>query len=174
MRAQVRIGLTLVVAIVAAALVGPLIVGHDAAAQTLAARLQGPSAAHLFGVDELGRDVLARLLAGARVSLLVGLVVVHGLEFGVHVGQEVGRRPGRLVAGVGPVGGGRRWRDRPARLPAEQRAVGRVGGEQVAERRGARARLADDEERRLDGRVGHAMLLEFFTSRGAGTLIRNK
>ena len=96
MRAQVRIGLTLVVAIVAAALVGPLVVGHDAAAQTLAARLQGPSAAHLFGVDELGRDVLARLLAGARVSLLVGLVVVG-------VSASVGLVVGSLAGYVGGV-----------------------------------------------------------------------
>ena len=39
-------------------------------------RLVGPTLAHPFGLDELGRDVLARVLAGARVSFLVGLVVV--------------------------------------------------------------------------------------------------
>lgn len=39
-------------------------------------RLQGPNAAHWFGTDELGRDILARLLHGARISLLVGVVAV--------------------------------------------------------------------------------------------------
>ena len=49
---------------------------HDPAEQQLALRLQGPSLAHWFGLDELGRDILTRVLYGARISLLVGIVVV--------------------------------------------------------------------------------------------------
>jgi len=96
MRAQIRIGLTLVVAIVAAAIIGPWL-AQDPAAQALATRLEGPTFAHLFGVDELGRDVLARLLAGARVSLLVGLVVV-GVS--ASVGLVVGSLAGYLGGAV--------------------------------------------------------------------------
>jgi peptide/nickel transport system permease protein len=58
------------------AVVGPLVSPYDPSAQNLPLRLEGPSAAHPLGLDELGRDILARVLAGARVSLLVGLVVV--------------------------------------------------------------------------------------------------
>jgi ABC-type dipeptide/oligopeptide/nickel transport system permease subunit len=59
-----------------AAIFGPLLSPFDPAAQDLALRLEGPSGTHWFGLDELGRDILARVLSGARISLLVGLVVV--------------------------------------------------------------------------------------------------
>jgi peptide/nickel transport system permease protein len=71
-----RGGAVLVATVVAAALLGPLVVPYDPAAQELALRLQRPTIAHPFGLDELGRDILARVLAGARTSLLVGAVVV--------------------------------------------------------------------------------------------------
>ena len=61
---------------VLAAVTGPWLAPFDPAAQELALRLEGPDAAHWFGLDELGRDILARVLSGARISLLVGLVVV--------------------------------------------------------------------------------------------------
>jgi peptide/nickel transport system permease protein len=59
-----------------AAVAGPWLTRFDPAAQELALRLIGPSWTHPFGVDELGRDVLARVLAGARVSFLVAVMVV--------------------------------------------------------------------------------------------------
>jgi len=59
-----------------AALVGPSLTPFDPATQELAQRLAGPSRVHPFGLDELGRDILARVLAGARISFLVGLTVV--------------------------------------------------------------------------------------------------
>ncbi|MCC6991221.1 MAG: ABC transporter permease, partial [Acidobacteria bacterium] len=68
--------MVIVAATVLAALAGPWLVSADSSAQLLAERLRGPSWAHLFGQDELGRDVLARLIGGARVSLAVGLAVV--------------------------------------------------------------------------------------------------
>ena len=61
--------------LVALALAAPLIaaaLGLDPAMTDLARRYQPPSWSHLLGTDELGRDVLARLLFGARVSLAVG------------------------------------------------------------------------------------------------------
>ena len=55
------------------AIAGPWLAPHDPNVQLLAQRLAGPSWAHPLGLDELGRDILARLLMGARVSLFVGL-----------------------------------------------------------------------------------------------------
>ena len=71
-----RAGAAIVCVTVLAALLGPAIAGIDPAFQDLPLRLEGPSTAHWFGLDELGRDILARLLAGARISLVVGAVVV--------------------------------------------------------------------------------------------------
>jgi peptide/nickel transport system permease protein len=71
-----RIGAAIVVMAVLAAVVGPMLVPFDPADQELALRLEGPTGLHWFGLDELGRDIFARVLSGARISLLVGLVVV--------------------------------------------------------------------------------------------------
>ena len=88
---QMRLGLVLVVATVAAAVLAPLLTMHDPSAQTLALRLAGPSAEHLLGLDELGRDVWARLLAGARISLMVGVIVVGvSASIGLLVGAVAG------------------------------------------------------------------------------------
>src|SRR5437867_1017096 len=86
-----RIGAAIVVAAIVAALVGPAFSGFDPSAQELARRLDGPSAAHWFGLDELGRDIFARVLAGARISLLVGIVVVSISSFlGTLLGSVAG------------------------------------------------------------------------------------
>ena len=86
-----RIGAIVVLAAVAAAAIGPAIVPHDPAVQQLALRLEGPSPAHPFGLDELGRDILARVLSGARISLLVGIVVVGvSATAGVAIGALAG------------------------------------------------------------------------------------
>jgi len=58
------------------ALFGPLLASHGPVDQDLERRLEGPSREHPFGLDELGRDILSRLLWGARVSMLVGFTVV--------------------------------------------------------------------------------------------------
>jgi len=73
---MIRIGLVIVIVAILAACLGPALTPYDPAAQQLAQRLEGPSLAHPFGLDELGRDILSRLLSGARISLLVGLAVV--------------------------------------------------------------------------------------------------
>jgi peptide/nickel transport system permease protein len=69
-------GMIIVAIAAVAAIAGPWLSPYDLAAQDLPLRLAGPSAAHPFGLDELGRDILARVLAGARISFLVGLTVV--------------------------------------------------------------------------------------------------
>ncbi len=93
---MVRVGLFIVLLAVVAALAGPVLSPYDPSAQELARRLEAPSRAHPLGLDELGRDILARLLAGARISLLVGLAVVSvsstvGMFFGSVAGYFGGR-----------------------------------------------------------------------------------
>jgi peptide/nickel transport system permease protein len=95
---NLRIGLTLVVLAVVAALFGPWLVSADPRSQELALRLAGPTLAHPLGLDELGRDILARLVSGARVSLIVGLSVV-----------SVSSLVGVVVGGIAGYAGG--WAD---------------------------------------------------------------
>ena len=70
------IGLLLISLWAMAALLAPLIAPYSPVEQRLSERLSPPSAKHLFGTDELGRDVFSRVLYGARISLPVGLGVV--------------------------------------------------------------------------------------------------
>jgi peptide/nickel transport system permease protein len=93
---MMRAGLIIVLIAVLAAVAGPLLSPYDPAAQELARRLEAPSLSHPFGLDELGRDILARLMQGARISLLVGLAVVSvsstvGMLFGSMAGYFGGR-----------------------------------------------------------------------------------
>ena len=97
-----RLGVAVVLAAVVAAIVGPWLVPYDPAAQQLSLRLAGPTWQHPFGLDELGRDVLARLLVGARVSLLVGIAVVSiSASIGIVVGAVTGYAGGWLDALMG-------------------------------------------------------------------------
>jgi peptide/nickel transport system permease protein len=73
---MLKIGLTIVGAAVLVAALGPLASPFDPSAQELPLRLNGPSLEHPLGLDELGRDILARVVAGARISLFVGFTVV--------------------------------------------------------------------------------------------------
>ncbi len=92
-----RLGAAIVFTAALAALVGPWLVPFDPSVQDLPLRLAGPSGAHWFGLDELGRDILARLLVGARVSWMVGLVVVIvSASVGVGVGATAGYYGGRI------------------------------------------------------------------------------
>lgn len=92
-----RLGATIVTIVVLVALLGPFIMPYDPAAQTLALRLEGPSAAHWFGLDELGRDILSRVVFGARISLFVGLVVVGvSASVGTMMGAVAGFYGGRV------------------------------------------------------------------------------
>jgi peptide/nickel transport system permease protein len=71
-----KLGAAIVLSAALGAVVGPSVTPFDPASQELTLRLAGPSRAHPFGLDELGRDILARVLAGARISFVVGLTVV--------------------------------------------------------------------------------------------------
>ena len=75
-RALLVTGAIIVGATAVAAVIGPWLTPFDPASQELPLRLAGPTASHPFGLDELGRDILARVLAGARISFAVGLAVV--------------------------------------------------------------------------------------------------
>ena len=69
-------GLFLLVALATLSVLGPDLVGHDPAKQSLLQARQGPSAEHLLGTDHLGRDMAARLLSGAQLSLSLALLSV--------------------------------------------------------------------------------------------------
>ncbi|GAB6928319.1 ABC transporter permease [Paenibacillus sp. JCM 10914] len=83
------IGASVFGVLVLLALLGPLFTSYGPNDMKVVERLMSPSAAHLLGTDEFGRDLLTRLLHGARVSLGVGLIVallssVLGLIIGVY------------------------------------------------------------------------------------------
>jgi peptide/nickel transport system permease protein len=86
-----RWGLALTLLLVLFALAAPWLAPADPTVQNLPARLAGPSAAHWMGTDELGRDILSRILFGARVSMLVGVSVVLGAGIvGLAIGSVAG------------------------------------------------------------------------------------
>lgn len=70
------VGLCVLVVFILAAVFAPLIAPYDPIASNFMAVRQGPSAAHWLGTDELGRDLLSRLIYGARTSLMAGVVPV--------------------------------------------------------------------------------------------------
>ncbi|MBC7231985.1 MAG: ABC transporter permease [Chloroflexi bacterium] len=73
------------------AIAAPWIAPYDALAQKVEDRLSPPSPRHLFGTDELGRDVFSRVVYGARISLPVGLVVIlFSMLMGALVGALAG------------------------------------------------------------------------------------
>ncbi|AUT73819.1 ABC transporter permease [Paraburkholderia hospita] len=93
-------GAILVALIVVMAVFAPWLTQYDPVQASFMTVRQAPSAAHWFGTDELGRDVLSRLLYGARASLLagvvsVGIAVVLGVPLGLLAGYF-----GKLVDGV--------------------------------------------------------------------------
>lgn len=91
-------GLVIVVLILASAIFAPWIAPYDPIALNVPDRLQGPSAAHLMGTDQLGRDTFSRVIRGGRVALQVALPTIGGaIFFGLLLG---------MIAGYGP-----RWLD---------------------------------------------------------------
>jgi len=84
-------GLSIVLFFVALALLAPWLAPYDPLATSWSAVRAAPEAAHPFGSDELGRDVLSRIIWGARASLLAGLVSVSiSLALGVPIGMAAG------------------------------------------------------------------------------------
>jgi peptide/nickel transport system permease protein len=90
-------GVVLVTIFVICALFAPWIAPQDPAHIDLPTRLAGPSLSHWCGTDELGRDILSRLVYGSRISMLVGsCVVAASLALGLVVGSIAGYYGGRI------------------------------------------------------------------------------
>lgn len=93
------IGFVIAVIVILAAFLGPVIAPYDPLAQSIRERFQGPTANHLLGTDNFGRDTLSRILYGYRTSVLVSLGAVF---FATFIGGALGL--------AGAYWGG--WRDR--------------------------------------------------------------
>src|SRR6202167_1027520 len=90
-------GVVLVAVFVIFALIAPWIAPQDPASIHLRDRVDPPSAAHWFGTDELGRDILSRVIYGARISMLVGsCVVLTSLALGLIIGAIAGYYGGAI------------------------------------------------------------------------------
>ena len=90
-------GLILVVIICLSALLANVIAPYDPIALNIVDRLQGPSASHLLGTDQLGRDLFSRVLYGGQVALKVALISISlALSIGVLLGMLAGFGPSWL------------------------------------------------------------------------------
>ena len=96
-RRAAAVGLTVVVFFIVLAVVAPLAAPYDPLATDWRAVRKPPSALHLFGTDELGRDVLARVIWGTRASLMAGLISV---SIAVTVAVPLGLVSGYLGGAV--------------------------------------------------------------------------
>jgi peptide/nickel transport system permease protein len=96
-RRAAMIGLAVATFFIVLAVAAPLISPYDPLATSWATVRKAPSAAHLFGTDEIGRDVLARVIWGSQASLLAGLVSVSlAIAIGVPLGLVSGYAGGAL------------------------------------------------------------------------------
>lgn len=99
------IGFALTVAISLVTIFAPVVAPHDPYQQKVTARLQGPSAEHLFGTDRLGRDIFSRTIYAGRVSLLVGIASVAlsaalGTIAGIYATLKRGRAEAILLGAI--------------------------------------------------------------------------
>lgn len=91
------VGLAMAVVIVLLAILAPWIAPMDPREQDVTYRFTPPEGSHLFGTDFYGRDILSRVLWGARVSLLVGFTSVFaGMVVGVSLGMLAAYKGGKL------------------------------------------------------------------------------
>ena len=96
-RPSAAIALVVIVAFVAIAVFAPFLAPYDPIATNFAAVRKAPSAAHWFGTDEIGRDVLSRVIFGARASLEAGVLsVLISLAIGVPTGLLAGYAGGKV------------------------------------------------------------------------------
>lgn len=99
------LGGALIAAIVLVALLAPVVAPYGPQDTDYTARLQFPNLAHPFGTDNLGRDILSRVIWGARIDLQVGILsVVVPLLVGTALGCFTGYRGGRVDAAIMRVG----------------------------------------------------------------------
>jgi peptide/nickel transport system permease protein len=93
------IGLVLFLIVVLAAVFAPVLAPHDPLEQNVLQKLRPPSDAHPIGTDSFGRDILSRLLYGARISLIIGIVsTLIAMVIGSIIGILAGWYGGRLDA----------------------------------------------------------------------------
>ena len=93
------VGTVLVVLVLACAIAGPWVSPHEVDGFDMGSAFQGPSARHWLGTDQMGRDMLVRVMAGGRLSLVVGLgTVLLGIGFGVPLGLASGAAGGKVDA----------------------------------------------------------------------------
>jgi len=98
-RKAALVGLCLIALFTALALLAPLIAPYDPAAQSWATVRKPPSLAHWLGTDEVGRDVLSRLVWGARASLMAGCIsIAIAVSIGVPLGMLAGYVGGAIDA----------------------------------------------------------------------------
>jgi peptide/nickel transport system permease protein len=98
-RPSAVIGLTIIVLFVALAILAPFVAPYDPTATSWSQVRKAPSAAHWFGTDDLGRDILSRIIFGTRASLLAGVISISiALSVGVPLGLLAGYRGGLIDA----------------------------------------------------------------------------
>ncbi|MDQ0394817.1 ABC transporter permease [Labrys monachus] len=102
--ATLKIGLVLMAIIVLLAVFAPLVAPFDPDMQDFDAILEPPGLVHLFGTDNLGRDIFSRVLFGSRLDLLAGLIMTYvPFAYGVMIGAYSGYRGGWVDAVVNTV-----------------------------------------------------------------------
>ena len=95
------IGLVMILVIVVIAVAAPLLAPHDPLAQSVRDRLHSPQLDYPLGRDDKGRDILSRVIYGARIALLVGLCsVLLGGVLGTAIGVAAGYFGGRVDAAL--------------------------------------------------------------------------
>ena len=96
MNIPVVLGGIIIVGLIAAAIAAPLIAPYDPIKQDILAQLSPPDAKHILGADYFGRDVLTRLIYGARYSLTIGILsIVLAVIVGSLIGMVAGNLGGR-------------------------------------------------------------------------------
>lgn len=96
-----RIGFVLVLAVLAFALAGPLLIPYAPAQLNIRARFAAPTLDHLAGTDSLGRDLLARLASGGRIALVVSLATIAlALTVGTTLGIAAARGSAATTRGI--------------------------------------------------------------------------
>ena len=92
------LGVVMFIAIVAVTLIGPLFIPYEnVVKQDVRNKLQSPNAEHIFGTDELGRDLFARIIYGGRISLFCGLAIIAiAFIIGAIIGGTAGFIGGKV------------------------------------------------------------------------------
>jgi peptide/nickel transport system permease protein len=95
------IGACISAAILFVVILSPWISPYDPIRQNVYYRLTPPERSHLFGTDEYGRDVLSRVLTGARISILIGMIsVILGMVIGTGMGMLAGYAGGKVETAI--------------------------------------------------------------------------